>query len=147
MGHVMSDFPKIQLLAPKRGMPPKHFADLTAQERIDALAELGEVFLLRGLVAKREELLLERRRERNELVARVVLVDPLLDLGQPLVLLADVVALTEVDEVDDRLGGEEHHVVDHIDLSLVLSKECSAGQVRKEVYLIWTLFGALDELG
>ena len=30
----MSDFPKIQLLAPKRGMPPKHFADLSKDERI-----------------------------------------------------------------------------------------------------------------
>ena len=37
----MSDFPEIKLLAPKRGMPPKHFADLSAQERIDALKELG----------------------------------------------------------------------------------------------------------
>ena len=37
----MSDFPKIQLLAPKRGMPPKHFADLSKDERIDALKELG----------------------------------------------------------------------------------------------------------
>ncbi|WJY68305.1 23S rRNA (adenine(2503)-C(2))-methyltransferase RlmN [Corynebacterium auris] len=37
----MSDFPKIQLLTPKRGMPPKHFADLSAEERIAALGELG----------------------------------------------------------------------------------------------------------
>ncbi len=37
----MSEFPKIQLLAPKRGMPPKHFADLSKDERIDALKELG----------------------------------------------------------------------------------------------------------
>ena len=37
----MSDFPHIQLLAPKRGMPPKHFADLGKDERIEALQELG----------------------------------------------------------------------------------------------------------
>ncbi|MDK8307068.1 23S rRNA (adenine(2503)-C(2))-methyltransferase RlmN [Corynebacterium imitans] len=37
----MSDVPKIQLLTPKRGMPPKHFADLSKQERIDKLKELG----------------------------------------------------------------------------------------------------------
>lgn len=37
----MSDFPHIQLLAPKRGMPPKHFADLSKDERIEALQELG----------------------------------------------------------------------------------------------------------
>ncbi|GAA1182317.1 putative dual-specificity RNA methyltransferase RlmN [Corynebacterium glaucum] len=45
MGHIMSEnkgtIPTIQLLAPKRGMPPKHFADLTKDERIDALNELG----------------------------------------------------------------------------------------------------------
>ena len=41
MGRIMSDFPQIQLLAPKRGMPPKHFADLSKSERIDALKELG----------------------------------------------------------------------------------------------------------
>ncbi|MDN8604950.1 23S rRNA (adenine(2503)-C(2))-methyltransferase RlmN [Corynebacterium ureicelerivorans] len=37
----MSEFPHIQLLAPKRGMPPKHFADLSKDERIEALQELG----------------------------------------------------------------------------------------------------------
>ncbi|MDK7179314.1 MULTISPECIES: 23S rRNA (adenine(2503)-C(2))-methyltransferase RlmN [Corynebacterium] len=37
----MSDVPQINLLAPKRGMPPKHFADLNKEERIDALKELG----------------------------------------------------------------------------------------------------------
>ncbi len=49
MGRIMSEqpeattgnVPKIQLLSPKRGMPPKHFADLSKQERIDALKELG----------------------------------------------------------------------------------------------------------
>ena len=41
MGRTMSDFPHIQLLAPKRGMPPKHFADLSKDERIEALQELG----------------------------------------------------------------------------------------------------------
>ena len=41
MGRTMSDFPQIQLLTPKRGMPPKHFADLSKQERIDALKDLG----------------------------------------------------------------------------------------------------------
>ena len=33
--------PQIQLLAPRRGMPPKHFADLTKDERKEAIAELG----------------------------------------------------------------------------------------------------------
>lgn len=37
----MSEIPTIQLLAPKRGMPPKHFADLTKDERVEAITELG----------------------------------------------------------------------------------------------------------
>ena len=37
----MSEIPTIQLLAPKRGMPPKHFADLTKRERVEAITELG----------------------------------------------------------------------------------------------------------
>lgn len=32
---------KLQFAAPKRGMPPKHFADMTREERIEALAEIG----------------------------------------------------------------------------------------------------------
>ncbi|MDK8845101.1 23S rRNA (adenine(2503)-C(2))-methyltransferase RlmN [Corynebacterium sp. MSK297] len=32
---------KLDFSSPKRGLPPKHFADLSEQQRIDALAELG----------------------------------------------------------------------------------------------------------
>lgn len=32
---------KLQFTAPKRGMPPKHYADLTAEQRVEALDELG----------------------------------------------------------------------------------------------------------
>ncbi len=46
MGRTMSEptsgnVPHIQLLTPKRGMPPTHFADLSKEERIDAVKELG----------------------------------------------------------------------------------------------------------
>jgi 23S rRNA (adenine2503-C2)-methyltransferase len=37
----MAEPVKLQFIAPKRGMPRKHFADLTHQQRVDALAELG----------------------------------------------------------------------------------------------------------
>lgn len=37
----MAEPVRLQFAAPKRGMPPKHFADLDAQARIDALGELG----------------------------------------------------------------------------------------------------------
>lgn len=32
---------KLNFSAPRRGLPPKHFADLTQDERIAVLAELG----------------------------------------------------------------------------------------------------------
>ena len=48
-----------------------------------------------------------------------MLVDPGLDLGEPLVLLADVVLLGEVDEVGDGFGGEELEGVDDVDLLVI----------------------------
>ena len=63
-----------------------------------------------------DETFFECNGEGDERVAGVVLVDPGLDLGQPLVLLADVVALGEVDEVRDGLGGEELEAVHNVDL-------------------------------
>ena len=80
-------------------------------------AELLELLLL--LLGRRElgrEALLEGDGEGDERVSRVVLVDPCLDLGQPLVLLADVVALGEVHEVGDGLRGEQLQSVDDVDL-------------------------------
>ena len=59
--------------------------------------ELFRIFLGRGV------LLLELDRERDHHAARV-LVDPSLDLHEPLVLLADKVLLGEVDDVDQRPG-------------------------------------------
>lgn len=38
---IMAKPVALQFAAPKRGLPPKHFADLTQEERIAALAELG----------------------------------------------------------------------------------------------------------
>lgn len=42
--------------------------------------------------------------------------DPLSNLGKILVLLADVVPLTEIHQVDDRLGRKEEQRVDHLNL-------------------------------
>lgn len=41
MGSTMAEPLKLNFSAPRRGLPPKHFADLTEAERIEALAELG----------------------------------------------------------------------------------------------------------
>jgi hypothetical protein len=53
-----------------------------------------------------------------------VLLDPLGDLGEVLVLLPNVVALTQVNEVDDRLGSEEEEGVDGLDLCEAKSAYC-----------------------
>lgn len=52
---------------------------------------------------------------KNRLSGRVGL-DPLNDLGQVLVLLAEVILLAEVGQVDDRLGGKKEERVDDLDL-------------------------------
>ena len=82
------------------------------------LCGLTALLLLRALLVAGHlrEALLERDGERDERVARVVLVDPRLDLREPLVLLADVVALGEVHEVGDGLRGEQLQPVDDVDL-------------------------------
>ena len=41
MGNTMAQPVKLNFSAPRRGLPPKHFADLTETERIDKLAEIG----------------------------------------------------------------------------------------------------------
>ncbi len=73
-------------------------------------ARLGKLGLL-VLVAETREALLEGDAERDDEVARGVGVDPLLDLDEILVLLPDVVALAQVDQVDDGLGAEELEAV------------------------------------
>jgi hypothetical protein len=45
-----------------------------------------------------------------------MLLDPLHDLGEMLVLLPDVISLREVDQVDSRLGRQEEKRVDDLDL-------------------------------
>lgn len=90
--------------------------DLAKSRRV-LLAEAKLLTLLSSLlVAHRDKTLLEGNREGNELVSRVVLVDPRLDLGQPLVLFPDVVTLRKVDKVGDGLGGKEVKTVDDLDL-------------------------------
>jgi hypothetical protein len=45
-----------------------------------------------------------------------MLLDPLDDLGEMLVLLPDVIPLRKVDEVDYRLGGQEEKRIDGLNL-------------------------------
>lgn len=41
MGPTMAEPVKLQFAAPKRGMPPKHFADLDLDARVEAITDLG----------------------------------------------------------------------------------------------------------
>ncbi len=58
-----------------------------------------------GVVGEAGQALFEGDGERDDGVAGGVLLDPVGDLGEVLVLLPDVVFLAEVDEVDDGFGG------------------------------------------
>lgn len=108
-----------------------HGGDHLGQSRlgVEVLALLEG--LLFGLEAR--ETLLEGDGDGNERVTGRVGLDPLKDLGEVLVLLADVVALAQVDQVDHGLGGEKHQGVDGFDLTVVSlcgHKTCSEYKER-----------------
>lgn len=79
-------------------------------------AQLLALLLRFGLVFAAREAFLEGDGDGDDGVAGCVLLDPFGDLGEVLVLLADVVFFAEVDEVDHGLGGEEEERVDDLDL-------------------------------
>lgn len=79
--------------------------------------------LLGGLlIAEQGQALLEAGRDGQQGIPGGVGLDPLKDLGQVLVLLADVIPLTQVDQVHDRLGGEQQKGVDDLDLDSFISQ-------------------------
>jgi hypothetical protein len=78
----------------------------------DLLALLGDL----SFILEAGKTLLEGNRDGKDGFTGAVLLDPRSDLGEVLVLLPDVVTLTQVDEVDDGLGSEEEHGVDGLDL-------------------------------
>lgn len=67
------------------------------------------------------ETLFEADGDGNDGVTSGVLLDPLGNLGKVLVLLANVVPLAQVDEVDDGLGGKKEEGVDCLNLKLALA--------------------------
>lgn len=69
-----------------------------------------------SLVTHKSETLLELSRDGKNGRAGRVLLNPLEDLGEVLVLLADVISLAQVDKVHNRLGSEEEQGVDNLDL-------------------------------
>ncbi|CRK18840.1 hypothetical protein BN1708_003185 [Verticillium longisporum] len=95
-----------------------HLDDELGKGRVSANLLLLLEGLLLGLEAA--EALLVGNGDGDDGVASGVLLDPLGDLGEMLVLLADVVTLGEVNEVDDRLGRQEEERVDDLDLRELL---------------------------
>ena len=65
------------------------------------------------------QFLLEGAGEGDDGGARVVLVDVLLNLWQPLVLLSHEVFLTQVHQVDHRLGSDKQVLVQDLNICLV----------------------------
>jgi len=86
-----------------------------------------------GLGVEGGQALLEADRDWDDGVARSVLLDPFSDAWEMLVLLADVVLLAQVDEVDNWLGGKEEERVDDLDLLYVNYR--STILIRLEVLL------------
>ena len=89
------------------------------QGRIGAnlLALLLDLFISLEL----SETILERDGNGNDRVTSRMLLAPLGHLGQVLVLLADVILLGQVHEVDDRLGRKQEQGVDDLDLVILLA--------------------------
>ena len=83
----------------------------------DGLGTDGLLLFSRFCVSHGSEALLVCDGDGDDRVAGSVLFNPLRDLGQVLVLLADVVLLAEVDEEDDGLGRKEEERVDDLDLA------------------------------
>lgn len=91
-----------------------HGSDDLRQTRLGlellALLESG------SLVTEKGEALLELSRDGEDRRSSGVLLDPLEDLGEVLVLLADVISLAQVDKVHNGLGSEKEQGVDNLNL-------------------------------
>lgn len=69
-----------------------------------------------GIVVHQSQTLLELSRDGQDGVTGGVGLDPFEDLGEVLVLLTNVISLTQVNQVHHRLGSEEEQRVDDFDL-------------------------------
>ena len=79
-------------------------------------SQLLALFLSGLITAHKSQALLEGSRDRDQRIPRRVLLDPFEHLGEVLVLLADVVLLAKVDQVNHRLSSEEEERVNGFDL-------------------------------
>lgn len=78
--------------------------------------------LLRGgFVAHESQTFLKCRRYGDQRFPWGFVLDPVKDLGKVLVLLADIVLLAQVDQIDHRLGSQKEERVDGLDLIIIVS--------------------------
>lgn len=85
--------------------------------RQTGLGAQGLALSLSGrIIVHQGQTLLELSRDGKDGVTGRVGLDPLKDLGEVLVLLADVISLAQVDKVHNGLGSEKEQRVDDFDL-------------------------------
>lgn len=95
-----------------------HGGDHLGKTRLGS--QLLALLLSGSVTAHKSQALLEGSRDRDQRIPRRVLLDPLEHLGKVLVLLADVVLLAKVNEVDDRLSRKKEKRVDGFDLLRII---------------------------
>lgn len=79
-------------------------------------AKLLALLLGGGVIAHEGQTLLELSRDGQDWGSGGVFLDPLKQLGEVFVLLANVILLAQVDKVHDGLGSEQKQGVDDLDL-------------------------------
>lgn len=83
--------------------------------------DLLAFFLDGSFVAHKSQALFEACRDGDQRLPARVSLDPLEDLGKVLVLLAEIVLLAQVDQVDRRLGCQKEEGVDNFHLIIIVS--------------------------
>mmetsp|Transcript_70889 Transcript_70889/g.224431 ORF Transcript_70889/g.224431 Transcript_70889/m.224431 type:complete len:462 (+) Transcript_70889:311-1696(+) len=128
----LADLPALDLVRPGREEVDQLDGGKSGLDDLWERAHKLVVLAVGGALVLRhvEELLLQGGGEGDHGGALVVLLDPLVDLHQELVLLARVVLLRQVHQVHHGLGGEQLQLVDHVHVGVLparLSADVLAG--------------------
>lgn len=95
-------------------------------------SELLALLLGCGLIAELGQALLEGAGNGDNSITGGIRLNPISDLGEVLVLLANVVLLTEVDEINNGLGGKEEERVDGLDLVQTIIRLSHGLQIARQ---------------
>lgn len=91
-----------------------HGSNHLGQTRLGS--NLLALLLSGGIAASQSQTLLKSRGNGNQRISSRVGLNPFENFGKVLVLLTDVVLLTQVDQVNHRLGSKKEERVDNLDL-------------------------------